>query len=88
MKAWHEPINIYCAWLDTSNFHFEAFGTTSAETRCTLIETLEAHARDYQLERDWWKRWEGDICSKAITLGKGYRDNESLTLEFEGSNVE
>jgi len=83
MKVWHEPIIFYRAWIDTSNFHFEAFGTTAAETRCTLIETLEAHAKDYQLERDWWKRWEGDVYTMPITLGKGYRDNQQLTLESE-----
>lgn len=66
------------ARLDTTNFCFEAYGSTIEGARLALIEGLKAHARQYGIRADWWGEWQGDIYTTPIQLNRAYRDDEPI----------
>lgn len=66
------------ARLDTTNFCFEAYGSTIAGARAALIDGLKTHARQYGIDTDWWSECQGDIYTTPIQLNRAYRDDEPI----------
>jgi len=67
------------ARLNTTNFCFEAYGSTADKARAALIAGLKTHAKQYRIERpDWWVEWEEEIYITPIQLNAAYRDSEQI----------
>lgn len=62
----------------STNFTFEAFGKTKDEAISCLEIGLTRHAKQYDLDPDWWKEFGGDLYTIEINLGNCYRDNELI----------
>lgn len=69
---------MYRATFISSNFTFEAFGRTKQEAISCLELGLSCHAKQYDLDPDWWKEFSGDLYTTEIALGNCYRDNELI----------
>ena len=68
------------AQFDTPNFTFEAYGSTTSHAVNALKRGLAQHAADYDLDPDWWHKWEDDIQVIYIEFNKAYRDLEPLKV--------
>ena len=68
------------ATYESANFTFTAYGQTTAHAVNALKRGLNQHTRDYDLDNDWWKRFENDIYTEYIELNKAYRDSELLRV--------
>lgn len=68
------------ATYESPNFTFTAYGQTTAHAVNALKRGLNQHTRDYDLDNDWWKRFENDIYTEYIELNKAYRDSELLRV--------
>jgi hypothetical protein len=66
---------MFKALFDSRNFSFEAYGETEKVAIASLKVGLTNHAKQYDIEPDWWKQYEGDIFTVEIALGSCYRDN-------------
>ena len=66
------------AQLDTSHFHFEAYGVKPKQAFDALLAGFERHAEQYGLDEGWWRDSIGDIYVTNIELNCAYRDNELL----------
>lgn len=66
------------ARLNTTNFCFEAYGSTIEEARATLVTGLRNHAKQYGIGSDWWHEWEDSIYMTPIQLNQAYRDDEKI----------
>jgi hypothetical protein len=69
---------MFLAKFDSPNFSFQAYGNTRLDAETTLKQGLNLHGLDYDLDKDWWHKWKGDIQTIEINLGVPYRDNEAL----------
>lgn len=68
------------ATYESPNFTFTAYGQTTAHAVNALKRGLNQHTKDYDLDNDWWKRYENDICIEYIELNKAYRNRELLRV--------
>jgi hypothetical protein len=66
------------ASFESPNFTFTAYGQTTAHAVNALKRGLNQHTKDYDLDADWWHKWENDIYTEYIQLNKAYRDSELL----------
>lgn len=69
-SAWH-------ARLETRNFVFEAYGRNFCEAEANLLKTLIEHAKQYQLEDDWFYS-NMDFSIRQVSLNSGLRDREEI----------
>lgn len=65
---------IYKASMETTKFYFEAYGNTEKEANAILINTLQNHGNQYDLNERWFRHYEVEI--HKIIIGAGYRDGE------------
>lgn len=70
------------ASLETANFSFEAYGSTTSHARKALERGLAAHAEQYNLAPDWWHFMEGDITTRYLGLCQCYRDGEAIGKHY------
>ena len=68
------------AWYQTRNFEFTAYGQTTAHAVNALKRGFDQHAKQYDLNADWWKEFENDISTAYIQLNQAYRDDELLKV--------
>jgi len=68
------------ATYESRNFTFTAYGQTTAHAVNALKRGLDQHTRDYDLDPDWWHRFENDIVTEHIQLNRAYRDYELLKV--------
>lgn len=68
------------ATYESRNFTFTAYGQTTAHAVNALKRGLDQHTRDYDLDPDWWHRFENDIVTEHIQLNQAYRDYELLKV--------
>jgi hypothetical protein len=68
------------AWYQSRNFEFTAYGQTTAHAVNALKRGLDQHTKDYDLDPDWWHRFENDIVTEYIQLNRAYRDSELLKV--------
>ena len=68
------------ATYESPNFTFTAYGQTTSHAINALKKGLDQHTKDYDLDNDWWKRFENDIYTEYIELNKAYRDSELLKV--------
>jgi hypothetical protein len=73
--------NIYIALLDTRNFTFKAIGTDERSARQSLIDGLEVHRIQYELNIDWYDY--AEISIECMEIGVAYRDYSKLIKERE-----
>ena len=66
------------ARLDTTNFCFEAYGSTIDGAKAALIAGLKNHAKQYGISPDWWSESACDIYTTPIQLNSAYRDDEQI----------
>ena len=66
------------ASLDTSNFSFEAYGTSTGHAIKALERGLDLHGKQYKLAADWWHPLRGDIATTYFAQCQCYRDGEQL----------
>ena len=69
---------MYKALFQSTHFSFEAYGETKAVAIASLKLGLTRHAKQYEIEPDWWSDCEGDIYTVEIELGSCYRDNDKI----------
>jgi hypothetical protein len=69
---------MYRATFISSNFTFEAFGETKQVAIASLELGLHRHAKQYDIDPDWWKEFSGDLYTTEIHCGSCYRDNEKI----------
>jgi hypothetical protein len=69
---------MYKAMFDSRNFSFEAYGETEQVAINSLKLGLVRHAKQYDIEPDWWEIYGGDIFTTEIHCGSCYRDNELI----------
>ena len=69
---------IFFASLETRNFSFEAFDIDEERARYNLIEALEAHGKQYDLDVEWFVEWADSIEVHERRIGKGYRDGSEI----------
>ncbi len=70
------------ASLETANFSFEAYGSTTSHARKALERGLDAHAKQYDLAPDWWHFMESDIATRYFGLSQCYRDGEAIGKDY------
>jgi hypothetical protein len=68
------------ATYESRNFTFTAYGQTTAHAVNALKRGLDQHTKDYDLDPDWWHRFENDIVTEYIKLNRAYRDYELLKV--------
>lgn len=66
------------ASLDTPNFSFEAYGSTTSHAVKALERGLDLHGEQYKLAADWWHPMRGDIATIYFAPNRCYRDREQL----------
>ena len=76
-------MKFYKAMFDSRNFQFEAYGENETLAREHLKKGLRNHAKQYQIQNDWWHEYGGDIYVIEIQIGSPsfnscYRDNELI----------
>lgn len=69
---------MYKARFESWRFDFTAYGKTKDEAIAALKKGLDTHAKQYDIEPDWWHDYECDIYAIEIKLGECYRDNEEV----------
>jgi hypothetical protein len=69
---------MYKSLFQSTHFSFEAYGETEKVAIASLKLGLTNHAKQYQIEPDWWHECEGDIYTVEISLGSCYRDNDKI----------
>ena len=72
-------MKIFKAFYDSRNFSFEAYGKTQAIAKATLLEGLQKHGKQYDLDSDWYL-YDGkdDIYFQEIELNVTYRDRDTI----------
>lgn len=73
-------ITMILAKLQTSNFEFCAYGTTTTHAINALIQGLIQHGKQYGLDEDWFEPYKGEIFTLYIKLNCAYRDNEKIKV--------
>ena len=72
-------MKIFKAFYDSRNFSFEAYGKTQAIAKATLLEGLQKHSKQYDLDADWYLYdGEDDIYFQEIELNVTYRDRDTI----------
>ena len=72
-------MKIYKAYYDSRRFVFEAFSTTESKACAICLEALKLHAKQYNLESDWFMFGDLDgIECTSYDLNTPYRDGETL----------
>ena len=71
-------MTFYKARFESWRFDFTAYGPTQAEAIATLKKGLTHHAKQYDIEADWWHDYECDIYAIEVGFGGCYRDNEPV----------
>jgi hypothetical protein len=71
MKPHYDYVRLWVASLETQNFNFTAYGTTKDEANLTLQLGLANHAKQYDLDFDWY--FADDIICQEVALGHAYR---------------
>jgi hypothetical protein len=66
------------ASLDTPNFSFEAYGSTTGHAVKALERGLDLHGEQYKLAADWWHAMRSDIATIYFAPSQCYRDGERL----------
>ena len=66
---------MFKALFDSRNFSFEAYGETEKVAIDSLKVGLTNHAKQYDIECDWWHKYDGDFYTIEIHCGSCYRDN-------------
>lgn len=69
--------SIYRASAESRSFSFEAYEVGEEAARAGLIEALENHGRQHQLDPRWWEDCL-DICVEPFEIGRAYRDLSPL----------
>jgi hypothetical protein len=73
---------IWRAAYDSRHFSFEAYAFTKEAAINELITGLRLHARQYDLEPDWWEDQrvaaEDQFDVREYELGVAYRDHQPL----------
>ena len=77
---------MYKAMYDSRNFSFEAYHDNEILAIEHLKLGLNNHAKQYNIESDWWHEYAGDIYTVEIHLGTPsfnscYRDNELIKVK-------
>jgi hypothetical protein len=77
---------MYKAIFDSWNFSFEAYHENEILAIEHLKLGLNNHAKQYNLENDWWHEYQGDIYAVEIKLGTPsfnscYRDNHLISVK-------
>lgn len=70
-------MKIYYASAESRNFSFQAIGATYNEAIGTLHKGLKAHAKQYNLEPNWFEEW-ADIRVQELESGITYKDREPM----------
>ena len=71
-------MTFYKAQFESQNFTFTAYGQTEAKAIEALKNGLRQHAKDYAIDLNWWRRYEGDMYAIEVGLDGCYRDNEPI----------
>jgi len=69
------------AALDTRHFFFEAYGTTTSHALKALKRGLITHAKQYDLEPDWFEPLWQHVNLQYLAFSTCYRDQEALPKE-------
>jgi hypothetical protein len=64
---------IFLATLESRSFSFQAAGKTRQQAIDALIKGLYSHARQFNLEPDWFSI-DSDIGCTELVLDQAYRD--------------
>lgn len=68
---------MFRAEFETSHFSFKAYGATERDARVALMSGLAAHAKQYNLPRNWYAP--DDFNVYAIDLKCAYRDRSLIS---------
>lgn len=71
------------AELETSNFVFEAYGSSNIEAKEALVRLLNKHAEQYRLDTDWYSEYLEDVSYIEFQVGQGFRDRELVTFALD-----
>jgi hypothetical protein len=63
------------AIFNSHRFSFEAYGETEKVAIASLKVGLTNHAKQYDIELDWWHKYQDDFYTIEIQCGSCYRDN-------------
>ena len=70
---------MFKTFLDTPNFHFEAFGQTKSDSFAAIIRGLKYHVKTYGLDEDEFLiKFLKDIQTVRVKIGVCFRDSEEL----------
>ena len=69
---------MYIAKFQSPNFSFEAYGNSKDQAIDSIKKGLDIHTKQYDLDHDWWHKWQEDIYVIHVKVGQAYRDNELL----------
>jgi hypothetical protein len=73
-------MKIWSASYDSRHFSFDAFGATKDDAIRALVDGLDQHGRQYNLEPRWWEdrrvSAEDQFELREIELGVAYRDRD------------
>ena len=76
-------MRFYHATLDTSHFHFDAFGETEGEAQEAMRGGWEAHASAFSAT-DTFADVTEDVQIVAVEMGAAYRDGDGEPLVRHG----
>lgn len=68
--------SIFYAYYDSRNFSFDAIGTDKRSAIQTLLDGLNKHGEQYNLESDWF--YKEDIQVREMKFDQCYRDRDTL----------
>ncbi len=68
--------SIFYAYYDSRSFSFDAIGTDERSAAQTLIDGLNKHREQYNLESDWY--YKDDIQVREMKFDECYRDRDEL----------
>lgn len=66
---------IYIATIETRHYTFTGYGRDAEQAQDALLRALRRHGRQVGLPRNWADPYLDDIQTKAVTSGRGYRDD-------------
>lgn len=75
-------MKIYHAFYDSRNFTFEAFSQSKSSARFHLLTGLRQHAKDYNLDSDWFMFGDEDgIEFREYIMDTAHRDYEPIKMK-------
>lgn len=69
---------VWVAQYESPRFQFMATGLTSYSAHCALVQGLLDHAKQYELDADWF--YGDEITVTRMTIGQTLRDREVIRV--------